>query len=124
MMHLNTTCRKSTLGIQSDSMRNQAYPNRKCDLPFAFGMCRGLHLPLMIVMTCLAFAGGAHVSAQENDAQKDESLDQGSVRTLVLESRTPPPPPPVFYSAKAIANATVGRQRIDQNVMLETLWRC
>ena len=100
-------------------MRNQAYPNRKCDLPFAFGMCRGLHLPLMIVMTCLAFAGGAHVSAQENDAQKDESLDQGSVRTLVLESRTPPPPPPVFYSAKAIANATVGRQKIDQNVMLE-----
>lgn len=99
-------------------MRKQVFPTSESLGSAATSIMRPVSLGLLGMMACLAIALGAPACAQsEGEADATISADVETVRTIVLESRTPPPPP-VFFSAQVVANANIGTERIDQTVTL------
>ncbi len=100
-------------------MRNQLFP-KPVDVGSATAaIMRPVRLGLIGIVACLAAGVGMPAYAQtEGETDAAISADAETVRTIVLESRTPPPPPPVFFSAQVVANASIGTERIDQIVTL------
>jgi len=45
-----------------------------------------------------------------------DGIGSDGLRTIVLEARTVPPPPPVFFSARVLAEASIGSQHVDQTI--------
>ena len=98
-------------------MRNQMFSTSEYLGSAAVSIMRPVSFGLVGIMACFAIGFSVPVCAQsEVETDATISADTETVRTIVLESRTPPPPPPVFYSAQVIADASVGTERVDQTV--------